>query len=63
MNPPDWTRAFKKHAGKWVAFKSDHQTVVAAGDTLKSARKAAAEKGCNDPIMTRMPKTLRNFIG
>ena len=63
MSAIDWTDAFEKYRGKWVAFKSDHKTVVGSGDSLKAAKKAAAEKGCDNAIITRMPSTLRNFIG
>ena len=63
MNPIDWTNAFERFAGKWVALKDDHQTVVASGDSLKEAKQAAIAKGYSHPIVTRMPKTLRSFIG
>ena len=63
MTPLDWTDAFEKYRGKWVAFKSDHQTVIGSGDSLRAAKRAASEKGCSDPIITRLPKTLRNFVG
>lgn len=63
MNSLDWTGIFRSHRGKWLAFKPDHQTVVGTGSTLKAAKDAAAKKGCSDPILTRMPSTLRNFIG
>ena len=60
---PDWTDAYRKHAGKWVAFKKDQQTVAGSGDSLKEARNEAISNGCTDPFMMRMPKVLRNFIG
>lgn len=63
MNPLDWTDAFDKHRGKWVAFKRDHKTVAGSGGTLRAAKNDAAKNGCADPILTRLPKTLRNFIG
>jgi hypothetical protein len=64
MSPAiDWTDAFEKHRGKWVAFKSDRQTVAGYGDSLKAAKKDAAGKGCRNPIITRMPSELQHFIG
>ncbi len=60
---PDWTDAYRKHAGKWVAFKSDQETVAGSGDSLKEARNEAINNGCSHPFMMRMPKVLRNFIG
>jgi hypothetical protein len=63
MNPLEWTGIFRSHRGKWLAFKPDHQTVVGTGDTLKAAKRAAEKRGCRDPILTRMPRTLPNFIG
>ena len=63
MTPLDWTDAFEKYRGKWVAFKSDHETVIGSGDSLRAAKRAASEKGFSNPIITRLPKTLRNFVG
>ncbi len=63
MRPLDWTDVFKRYRGKFVAFKNDRKTVVGSGNTIRSAKIAAKKKGCDDPIITRMPRTLRNFIG
>jgi hypothetical protein len=63
MQPLDWSNVYDKHRGKWVAFKDDHKTVVGSGSSLESAKQAAAREGCDDPIMMRMPRTLRHFIG
>lgn len=57
------TDAFRRFPGKWVAFKNDQKTVVGSGNTLRSAKAAAKKKGHDNPIVTRMPKTMRNFIG
>lgn len=52
-----------KYAGQWVALKSDRKTVVASGRTLKQALKTAHEKGCAEPVLTKMPATVRSFVG
>jgi len=59
----DWTGIVRTHGGKWLALQRDRKTVVGTGNTLKAAKDAAEENGCRDPIPTRMPKTLRDFIG
>ena len=63
MTPLDWTDIFDKYRGKWVAFKSDRQTVVGSGDSLRAAKKEALDQGYENPITTRLPRTLRKFVG
>ncbi len=63
MKTLDWTGLFRCHQGRWVAFKSDHRTVVGTGQTLKSAKRAAAKKGCTRPFLLRVPKNMRHFVG
>jgi hypothetical protein len=63
MRAINQTHLTQRHRGKWVALKSDRRTVVAAGDSVKSVVGAARRKGCNVPIVTRVPKTQAHFIG
>lgn len=59
----DWTNLYKKYKGLWVALKSDERTVIATGKTAKEAWEKAREKGCAQPILTRMPEKLATYIG
>ena len=63
MKALDRTSMAKKYAGKWVALKADRKTVIASGKSLKNTFKAAKAKGYSEPILTRMPSTVRSFIG
>lgn len=53
----------QKYKGKWVALKEDRKTVIASGDSVKSVQQTARRKGCKSPIITRMPKSPRQFVG
>lgn len=59
----NWTRIHKKYPGLWVALENDEQTVVGFGKTAKQAFQVAQEKGCEEPILTRMPKELITYVG
>lgn len=58
----DWTPLFEKYKGLWVALKEDEETMVGSGKTLQEALKEASKNGCDEPIVTRMPKELMTFI-
>jgi hypothetical protein len=57
------TALAKKHGGKWLALKSDRRSVVATGITATQAWEAARRKGVRKPIITRMPREVRSFVG
>lgn len=61
--PIDLTKIFKKYEGQWVAFKEDQKTVIGNGKTAKEAYEKALTKGYKNPILTRMPNTLADYIG
>ncbi len=63
MRVIDRTAMAKKYKGKWVALKDDRITVVASGDSAKQVLDIAHKKGVAMPLITRMPRTLRRFIG
>jgi hypothetical protein len=63
MEPLNRTHMADQYKGQWVALKADRETVIAAGPTLRQALDAAQEKGVERPILTRMPKKIRSFIG
>lgn len=59
----DRTPLIKKYGGKWIAFKHDRITVLAVGDTAIGVLEEARSKGYQDPIITRMPRKIRAFVG
>jgi hypothetical protein len=59
----DITKVFKKYKGQWVAFKEDEKTVISSGKTAKEAYEKALSKGYKNPILSRMPTELVNYIG
>jgi len=63
MRSINQSHLFRQHKGKWVALKADRRTVVAAGRSVKSVQKAAEDKGVRKPVITRVPKAFRNFVG
>ena len=63
MRSIDRTALAKKHPGKWLALRSDRRSVVASGITATQAWEAAQRKGVRKPIITRMPKEIRSFVG
>lgn len=63
MRPLDRTAMAKKYRGKWVALKADRKTVVSAGKTVKQVLESAQNKGYERPVITKMPKSIKSFIG
>lgn len=59
----DWTQIYEKYKGLWVALKDDEKTIVGSGKTAREAVDEALRKGCQHPILTRMPENLTPFIG
>jgi hypothetical protein len=59
----DWSKIYQQYKGLWVALKSDEETVVGAGATLKEALQKASEAGYPHPIVTKMPRELTYFAG
>jgi hypothetical protein len=59
----DRTNMARKYRGKWLALKADRKTVVAVAGTVREAQAKAMEKGCRTPIITRMPRAVRSFVG
>lgn len=59
----DWSKIYEQYRGLWVALAEDEQTVVGSGKTAKEAMERAREKGCDVPILTRMPEELMTYVG
>lgn len=58
----DWTRIYKKYKGLWVALKADEVTVISSGRDAKKVWEKA-KKLYPNPILTKMPSNLTNFVG
>jgi len=59
----DWTGIYRRHKGKWVAFKDDEKTVIGVGKTAKLALLKAKKAGYQDPILHRIPAVNRLYVG
>jgi hypothetical protein len=59
----DLTKVIAKYRGQWVAFKEDQKTVIGNGKTAKEAYEKALAKGYENPVLTRLPRELVNYIG
>lgn len=51
----------RKHLGKWIALDHGNTKIVAVGDSLREARRAARAKGEPRPWMLKVPSGL--FVG
>jgi len=63
MRAIDRTALVKRHPGKWVALKPDRKTVIATGSSLEAVRSGAKRQGTKRPVLIRLPKRLRSFVG
>jgi hypothetical protein len=61
--PLNRTAMAKKHAGKWLALEQNRQTIIATGTSAKEALHGARRKGVEHPVLTRMPREMRHFVG
>jgi hypothetical protein len=51
----DWSELQARYHGRWVALADDEVTVLASGDSAKSALRRAREKGHAHPILAWLP--------
>ena len=63
MRPLNRTHLADKYRGKWLALKADRKTVVSTGDSVREVLATAAKKGTEHPVITRMPRSVRSFVG
>ena len=59
----DWTPIYKKYKGLWVALKQDEKTVITSGKEARVVLDEAVQKGYKRPIMIKVPKKLRAYVG
>jgi len=67
----DFTKKEKKFADelanyedKWVAIKrdGDNNTIVASGNRIGDAKRAAESKGIKNPVFRKVPSSKKVFI-
>lgn len=63
MQNTDLTFLIEKYKGLWVALNENLTCVISADESLKKAQETAIKKGTNEPIMFKVPKSNRLFIG
>jgi len=59
----NWANIYKEHRGEWVALKDDEKTVIASGSSARAVFDLANKKGFTNPILTKMPEELINYVG
>lgn len=52
----DWTTLFEENKGKWIALEDDEETVIGIGETAREALEMAKRRGCELPILMRVPE-------
>lgn len=61
MNFIDFTNISYKYQNKWIAL--DHELkVIAEGDSLEEILQLAKQKGCEDPITTKVPDQKYSYV-
>jgi len=63
MKVIDQTKICRKYPGSWVALKSDEETVIASGETVKEVMKEAQKKRYPKPILFRVPTKIIPYVG
>ena len=63
MKVIDQTKICRKYPGSWVALKSDEETVIASGETVKEVMKEAQKKRYSNPILFRVPTKIIPYVG
>jgi hypothetical protein len=58
----DMTPIIKKYHGCFVALSHDRKKVLGKGYTPEEALEEAKNKGCDDPILTKIPNENRNYL-
>lgn len=59
----DWTKIYKKYAGKWVAIDPSDDTTVLAADADAGKAYAKGTRGGRRAILHRVPEEVINFVG
>jgi hypothetical protein len=59
----DWTYIYRQYKGLWVGLQHDQKTVVAAGRTVRGVMEEARKKGCDHPILFKVPTEIIPYVG
>ena len=52
----------KKYRGKFIALLENSDQIVGVGSTPQAALKKAEKRGCNDPVLTKVPTRATAYI-
>ena len=52
-----------EYAGLWIAWNHEHTRIIASGQTIEAACKAALAAGESEPILGRAPDAEIHFVG
>lgn len=62
MKVIDRTPLIRKYPGFFVALTKDRKTVVGKGHTPDEAIEEAHQKGCQKPLLVKIPKENRSYL-
>jgi len=49
----------KQYAGQWIVYNDDRTEIIASGESLEAACKAANETDVQNPIFCKVPRGFR----
>ena len=58
----DLTKLLKGYSNEWVALSEDQTKVLGRVKSLKEALLQAKKRGCNNPILTRVPRHYGAYV-
>lgn len=53
----------KEFSGQWIAWNHSETKIVANGPTFAEAKEAAEKAGERHPILEKVPRADRRFVG
>ncbi len=59
----DLNEIYTKYRGLWVALNDTWDIVLGANSSAQKARDEAIKKGCNDPILFKVPTDTIAYFG
>uniref|UniRef100_A0A7C4XHN4 DUF5678 domain-containing protein n=1 Tax=candidate division WWE3 bacterium TaxID=2053526 RepID=A0A7C4XHN4_UNCKA len=62
-NLDNLTPIYLKNKGKWVAIDPKRKSVVVSTSSAKAAYKKSKDLGVEHPILFKVPKKVRAYIG
>jgi hypothetical protein len=53
----------KEYAGMYIVWNNEETEIIASGRTFAEARQAAIDAGQTDPLVQKVPRADRLFVG